>query len=104
MGNTYDSAPEAEADRAQQRELLTALGAWDRALRRDKCGAWAIISSRGTIHTFGDGQTWLLFSPAGRAFTGPIPSSGLPSARSAKTAMMRAPCGCIDCQRMRRQP
>jgi hypothetical protein len=61
MGNTYDSATEAEADRAQQRELLTALGAWDRALRRDECGAWAIIGSRGTIHTIGDGQTWLVF-------------------------------------------
>ena len=58
--NTYDSASEAEADRAQLRELLAALGAWDRSLRRDECGAWAIIGSRGTIHTFGDGQTWLV--------------------------------------------
>jgi len=59
--NTYDSSSDAEADRAQQRELLTALGAGGRALRRDDSGAWAIIGSRGTIHTFGDGQTWLVF-------------------------------------------
>jgi hypothetical protein len=71
MGNIYNSAPEAEADRAQQRKLLTALGAGDRALRRDECGVWAIIGSRGTIHTFGDGETWVLFvacqSPTRRA-------------------------------------
>jgi hypothetical protein len=59
--NNYDSASASAADRAQQRELLTVLGAWDRALRRAECGAWAIIGSRGTIHTFGDGQTWLVF-------------------------------------------
>jgi hypothetical protein len=38
-GLTYDTAAEADADRAQQKELLTALGTWDRALRRDECGA-----------------------------------------------------------------
>src|SRR5262245_11874809 len=59
--NTYDSASAAESDRAQLRELLAALGARDRSLRRDECGAWAIIGSRGTIHTLGDGQTWVLF-------------------------------------------
>jgi hypothetical protein len=59
--NTYDSATEAEADKAQQKALLKALNAWDRALRRDECGAWTITGSRGTIHTCGDGKTWVLF-------------------------------------------
>jgi len=39
MGDTYSSASEANADRAQQKVLLKALNAWDRALRRDECGA-----------------------------------------------------------------
>src|SRR5215467_185813 len=56
--NTYDSAAEAEADRAQQKALLAALNAWDRALRRDECGAWCIGGERGTAHTWGDGQSW----------------------------------------------
>jgi hypothetical protein len=59
--NTYDSAADAEADRAQQKALLKALNAWDRALRRDECGAWTITGSRGTIHTWGDGRTWVLY-------------------------------------------
>jgi hypothetical protein len=41
-GVTYDTLAEAETDRGQQRSLLTALNGWDRALRRDACGAWAI--------------------------------------------------------------
>jgi hypothetical protein len=61
MGDTYNSAAEAEADRAQQQALLEALGAWDRALRRDECGAWCISGHRGSIHTWGDGRTWVLF-------------------------------------------
>ena len=59
--NTYDSAAEADADRAQQKELLTALRASDRALRRDECGAWCISGERGSVHTWGDGKTWVLF-------------------------------------------
>jgi hypothetical protein len=59
--NTYDSAAEAEADRTQQKELLTALNGWDRALRRDECGAWTISGEHGTIHTWGDGKTWVLY-------------------------------------------
>jgi hypothetical protein len=59
--NTYESGSESDADRAQQKALLAALRAWDRALRRDECGAWTIIGSRGTIHTWGDGRTWVLF-------------------------------------------
>jgi len=62
MGDlTYDDAADAEADKAQQRNLLEALGAWDRALRRDECGAWRINGKHGTIHTWGDGRTWVLF-------------------------------------------
>jgi hypothetical protein len=59
--NTYDSATEAEADRAQQKALLTALNAWDRALRRDDCGAWCISGNQGSIHTWGDGKTWAIY-------------------------------------------
>jgi hypothetical protein len=61
VGNTYDSPAEAEADRAQQKQLLTALNGWDRALRRDECGAWTIIGKQGSIHTWGDGKSWVLF-------------------------------------------
>jgi hypothetical protein len=61
MGDTYDSATDAEADREQQRQLLAALNAWDRAPRRDECGAWTIMGSRGSICTWGDGKTWVLY-------------------------------------------
>jgi hypothetical protein len=60
MGNTYDSAADAEADRDQQKDLLAALGAWDRALRREECGAWRINGSHGHIYTWGDGKSWVL--------------------------------------------
>src|SRR5215467_13322923 len=59
--NTYDSAAEAEADRAQQKALLMALNAWDRALRRDEAGAWAICGKHGSIHTWGNGKCWALY-------------------------------------------
>ena len=62
MGDTYENEIEAEADRAQQKALLAALNAWDRALRRDECGAWSIRGTRGTIHTWGDGRTWALYA------------------------------------------
>src|SRR5262245_29113680 len=61
MGDTYDSAAEVATDRAQQRALLTALNATERALRLDECRAWHIAGTRGTIHTWGDGKTWVLF-------------------------------------------
>jgi hypothetical protein len=61
MGDTYDGATAANADRDQQRALLRALGAWDHALRKDECGAWTIIGNTGTIHTFGDGASWILY-------------------------------------------
>jgi hypothetical protein len=57
---TYDSAADAEADRDQQKALLAALGAWDRALRRDECGAWRINGKHGNIYTWG-GKSWVLY-------------------------------------------
>ena len=59
--DTYDTVADADAGRAQQKNLLTALGGWDRALRRDECGVWAIIGKTGNILTWGDGQTWVLW-------------------------------------------
>jgi hypothetical protein len=53
--------PAADADRAQQLRLLAVLGAWDRALRRDDCSAWCISGKTGSIHTWGDGETWAVF-------------------------------------------
>jgi hypothetical protein len=61
MGDSYATASEAEADRAQQLALLAALNATERALRRDECGAWTILGDRGTTHTYGDGATWIIF-------------------------------------------
>lgn len=61
MVNTYDNLAEAEADRAQQKLLLSALNATERALRRDECGAWAISGERGSVHTWGDAKTWALY-------------------------------------------
>ena len=58
--DTYDSGAEAEADRTQQKALLAALGAWDRALRRDECGAWCISGNHGRVYTWGDGKTWVM--------------------------------------------
>ena len=61
MTDTYATAAETEADRTQQQGLLQALNAWSRALRRDECGAWRIAGERGSIHTWGDGKTWVLY-------------------------------------------
>jgi hypothetical protein len=61
MRDTYDSGVEAEADRAQQKAMLTALNAWDRALRRDDCGSWCITGKAGSIHSSGDSRTWVIF-------------------------------------------
>jgi hypothetical protein len=40
---------------------ISPLNAWDRALRRDECGAWRINGTRGSIHTWGDGKSWVLY-------------------------------------------
>jgi hypothetical protein len=61
MIDTYDSAADAAVDRTQQQALFVALNAWDRALRRDECSAWSINGNAGTIHTFGDGASWVLY-------------------------------------------
>jgi hypothetical protein len=58
---SYANAVEADVDRAQQRALLLALNAWNRALRRDECGDWTISGTRGTIHTWGNGKSWVLY-------------------------------------------
>jgi hypothetical protein len=54
-------ATDPDADRVQQKELLVALNAWTRALRRDECGAWCIRGTSGSVHTWGDGATWVLY-------------------------------------------
>jgi hypothetical protein len=46
---------------SRNKELLTALNASDRVLRRDQCGAWTIIGKQGSIHTWSDGKSWVLF-------------------------------------------
>jgi len=61
MADIYGTGPKGPSDRAQQRALLTALNATERALRLDECRAWQITGTRGTIHTWGDGKTWVLF-------------------------------------------
>jgi hypothetical protein len=63
--DTYATSSEAEADRARQQQLLDALGGWRRALRRDRCGAWIVVGTRGRIFTWGDGETWLLHYETG---------------------------------------
>jgi hypothetical protein len=60
MGDTYVSAADAETDRARQKALLAAINGWDRALRRDECGAWCINGTRGSVHSWGDGSSWVL--------------------------------------------
>jgi hypothetical protein len=60
MSLTYATVAEADTDRAQQLRLLAALGAWDRALRRDELAAWAIMGTRGRIYT--DGRGWVLYA------------------------------------------
>ncbi|HET7717246.1 MAG TPA: hypothetical protein VFK86_16605, partial [Bauldia sp.] len=44
--------------RRQQERLLAALDAARVQLRRDEAGWWIITGRRGTIHTWGDGETW----------------------------------------------
>src|SRR5262245_37884638 len=102
MPDTYETSVEAEADRAQQKALLAALIGWDRALRRDECGAWRITGSRGSIHTWGEGESWALLA-VGRRRTGPTRSAGLRSVASPRTAMTRVVCTCNSFLRRSRQ-
>ena len=60
-GLTYDNRDQAQEDRRQQERLLEALGAAPAQLRRDEAGWWVIAGQRGTIQTWGDGRTWLVY-------------------------------------------
>lgn len=57
----YENSIDAQQDRDQQRQLLEALGASPRALRRDACGHWTITGSRGSVCTWGDGRSWAIW-------------------------------------------
>jgi hypothetical protein len=93
--NTYEDAAEAEADRAQQLRLLAALGAWDRALRRDELAAWCIQGTRGSIYTSGDGKTGSRISNAARPGTGRRCARSWPrSPPSPRMATRKASPGC----------
>ena len=60
-GLTYLNRDQARDDRQQQERLLTALDAAASLLRRDEAGWWVIAGRRGTIHTWGDGTSWLVY-------------------------------------------
>jgi hypothetical protein len=51
--NTYETAADADADRAQQLQLVVALGAWAERRAGIECGAWRISGKTGSIHTAG---------------------------------------------------
>ena len=57
----YANRDQARDDREQQARLIDALDAAPGQLRRDACGAWVIAGRRGTIQTWGDGKTWLVY-------------------------------------------
>ena len=71
--NTYETAAEDEADRTQQLRLLAALGAWDRALRRDELAAWCIQGTRGSIYTSGARKTWVMYVSGAAIFSSIFP-------------------------------
>jgi hypothetical protein len=58
--NTYNSGGEGPTDRTALQELLAALSATGRALRRDGCKAWRINGTRGHIYTWGTPGRWVL--------------------------------------------
>jgi len=74
-GSTFSERVDAcAAEKTEQCRCVTRtrLGAMSDPMRLAQSGvsaaghdrprrAWAIIGSRGTIHTFGDGQTWVVF-------------------------------------------
>lgn len=61
MSETYKTAEEGIADKAQLAMLLEALDGQNKALRRDECAAWQIKGKRGHIYTWGDGRGFLLY-------------------------------------------
>jgi hypothetical protein len=83
MGDTYASAGETEADRAQRHALLAALNVTKQALHRDECGAWRINGCNdwrgGSIHTWGEARRGPCSSPAARPSIGPEPGIVLDS-------------------------
>jgi len=60
-GLIYANRDEARVDRRQQEHLLDALDAAPGQLRRDACGLWIIAGRRGSLQTWGDGKTWLVY-------------------------------------------
>jgi len=60
-GLTYLNRDEARDDRQQQTRLLAVLDAAPSQLRRDEAGWWIIAGRRGTIQTWGDGRSWLVY-------------------------------------------
>ena len=61
MVNTYRTADDAAADKADLFRLMEALGASPASLRRDESGLW-ILRGKGDCYasTWGDGKTWQL--------------------------------------------
>ncbi len=57
----YANRDQARDDRQLQERLLDALDAAPSQLRRDACGLWIIAGRRGTIQSWGDGRSWLVY-------------------------------------------
>jgi hypothetical protein len=108
MGDTYDSAVEAEADRAQQLALLAALNATERALRRDECGVWRFNGRNdgadGSIHTCGDRKSWVLYVRCRSMRHWTATKKRLPFAPSPRMETARVASGCSICPRPIRPP
>ena len=60
-GLTYANRDQARDDRELQERLLAALDAAPGQLLRDACGLWIIAGRRGSIQTWGDGTSWVLY-------------------------------------------
>ena len=60
-GLTYRNRQEELDDKAQQARLLKALDAAPSQLRRDKAGWWVIGGRHGSLQTWGDGKSWVLY-------------------------------------------
>ncbi len=60
-GLTYRNRQEEQDDKEQQERLLVALDAAPYLLRRDECGWWVIAGRHGSLQTWGDRNTWVLY-------------------------------------------
>ena len=59
MVNTYRTADDAAADKADLFRLMEALGASPSSLRRDESGLWNLRGRPGCyVSTWGDGKSW----------------------------------------------